>query len=256
MAHGELFHSTPLRPAEYLLGKFLGALTPIAAAMVIHVALTMFFQYSLPRSRGEEIRGPFAITHYLRPLLLFAIPNLLAVGGLAFALGIFTRRPILVFLLPVALIMGCGFFLWSYSPAGMYPPLNRILMFLDPCGFRWLYQTWLKSDRGVDFYNNSPIPLDRLILGNRLFFLGIAGAAFALALARFTRTIRGADGCRSSAGPRRPGAIPPPPPRSWLRSAISGWRAIVPDTWHRYSRWRGSSCASSARSRGSICSFR
>ena len=28
-------------------------------------------------------------------------------------------------------------------------------MLLDPTGFRWLNETWLKVDRGVDFYNRA-----------------------------------------------------------------------------------------------------
>ena len=31
---------------------------------------------------------------------------------------------------------------------------------IDPAGFRWLNETWLKADRGATFYNTTPIGLD------------------------------------------------------------------------------------------------
>ena len=43
-------------------------------------------------------------------------------------------------------------------------------MLLDPGGFRWLNETWLKVDRGVSFYNTSAIPLDAGFLVSRLVF--------------------------------------------------------------------------------------
>ena len=46
-------------------------------------------------------------------------------------------------------------------------------MLIDPAGFRWLNETWLKVDRGVTFYNTAPIPLDRVIIANRLLMLAI-----------------------------------------------------------------------------------
>ena len=42
------------------------------------------------------------------------------------------------------------------------------MMWIDPSGFRWLNETWLKVDRGVSFYNNEAIPPDRGFLISRL----------------------------------------------------------------------------------------
>ena len=47
------------------------------------------------------------------------------------------------------------------------------MMLLEPGGLRWLYETWLKVDRGVSFYNTSPIPLDAGFLISRL---GVCGS--------------------------------------------------------------------------------
>ena len=50
--------------------------------------------------------------------------------------------------------------LTTWSPGWLSPELNRTLMLLDPSGFRWLIETFLKVDRGVDFYNTSPLRPD------------------------------------------------------------------------------------------------
>ena len=55
-----------------------------------------------------------------------------------------------------------------WSPSWLDPRINRALMLIDPSGFRWLYETWLNVDRGVHFYNASPIPPDLGFLASRL----------------------------------------------------------------------------------------
>src|SRR5262249_33383350 len=101
------------------------------------------------------------------------LPMLLFLAGTAFAIGERTRKPILIFVLPVALILACGFFLWQWAPPWLDPRIDRVLMLVDPAGFRWLNQTWLKVDRGVEFYNHAPIPLDLPFLISRLVLVGV-----------------------------------------------------------------------------------
>ena len=99
--------------------------------------------------------------------MLFSLPTIVFLAGVSFAVGEWTRRPVLVFLLPVAVLMVDVFFLWDWSPSWLDPRLDRALMLIDPAGFRWLNETWLKVDRGVSFYNTAPIPLDAGFLASR-----------------------------------------------------------------------------------------
>jgi len=87
--------------------------------------------------------------------------------------------------------MVAGFFLWNWSPSWLDPGVNRLLMFLDPGGFRWLNETYLKVDRGVDFYNQSPMGFDGLFIANRLVLLAIGLGAVGLAQWKFARDLRG-----------------------------------------------------------------
>jgi ABC-type transport system involved in multi-copper enzyme maturation permease subunit len=187
----ELLHSTSLRPGEYIWGKFLACLASFGAILAIHVLALIVCNHVLPAGEAKEFRGAFVLSNYVKPALLFAAPTLILIAGLAFATGERTRRPILVYFLPVALLLICVFFLWDWSPSWLNPRIDRALMLIDPGGFRWLNETWLKVDRGVAFYNHKPIPLDWTIISNRLIVISIGFGAVALSHVRLAATLRG-----------------------------------------------------------------
>ncbi len=188
---GELLHSTPLRVGEYVWGKFLAVLATFLVVLAAHLGFMMFFNHLVPAERSLEVRGPFDPAHYLRPTLVLALPTLVFLTGASFAVGTWTRRPILVFVLPVALVLVCGFFLWDWSPGWLDPRVNRALMWVDPSGFRWLNETWLKGDRGVAFYNHAPVPFDGAFLAGRVTFALLGLACVALCQAHLAATLRG-----------------------------------------------------------------
>jgi hypothetical protein len=126
-----------------------------------------------------EYRGPFALVNYLRPALILGLPPALFIAGTSFALGAVTRRGILVFFFPVAFALSFSFF-WSWSPSWLSPEVNRLLMLVDPTGLRWLMETYLEVDRGVQFYNFEPIVYDGGFLASRLLIWALGLGAVAL----------------------------------------------------------------------------
>ena len=188
---GELLHSTSLRPGEYIWGKFAAVLTGCGAILVVHLAAMVFYNHVLPNSEAHEIRGPLLAINYLRPALLFSVPTIVFLGGISFAVGEWTRRPVLVFLLPVAIFLPSIFFLWEWSPSWLDPRLNDALMWIDPAGFRWLNETWLKVDRGVGFYNNEGLHPDRGFLISRAVFFTLGLVSVAWSRHHFAATLRG-----------------------------------------------------------------
>jgi len=188
---GELLHATSLRPKEYIWGKFLAVLASFVAVLVFHLIAMMFFNHIFPNAKANEIRGPWNLVNYVRPAAIFALPLIIFLAGTSFAVGERTRKPILVFVLPVALVLVCGFFLWSWAPPWLDPRIDRVLMLVDPSGFRWLTQTWLKVDRGVDFYNHASIPVDTGFLLSRIAFATIGLTAVAWSARHLKGTLRG-----------------------------------------------------------------
>src|SRR4030095_8438690 len=71
---GDLLHSSPLRPGEYVWGKFLAALLAAIAAIAVLPLSTGLFTHLLPDPGNPEIYGPFHLLSYARPLLVFLVP--------------------------------------------------------------------------------------------------------------------------------------------------------------------------------------
>jgi ABC-2 type transport system permease protein len=188
---GEILHATPLKPGEYVWGKFLGTFAAFLAALGLQLLFTFFFNHVLPNPEMAEMRGPFDLVNYLRPVLVFGLPGLVFFGGVSFYLGERWRRPINVYLFPVAVVLACGVFLWSWSPSWLDPRINRVLMLLDPAGFRWINETWINLDRGARFYNETRIGLDLPFVLSRLAFFGIGVLGVALAQKHVGEIIRG-----------------------------------------------------------------
>ncbi len=188
---GELLHATPLTSGEYVWGKFTGTLAGFLVVLAVNVALMVLFNHGLPHGENVEVIGPLAWSNYLRPLLLFALPPLLCLAGTSFALGTLTRMPILVFAFPLASILVGAAFLWNWSPSWLSPAVNQLLMVLDPTGIRWLNETWLNVDRGVDFYNRAHVATDGVFWANRALELALGLGALLLAQWRFGATLRG-----------------------------------------------------------------
>jgi ABC-2 type transport system permease protein len=171
----ELLQSTPLRPAEYVWGKFLAAFAASLAAVLMLPLSTGLLSHLVPDPGSPDIYGPFRLMAYLRPTLVFLVPAVVFTAGVAFALGRWTGRPILVFLFPVSLFLLCQSFLWGTYPPRISEELSLVLRYADPSGFRWLKESWLLTDRGIAFYNMRPMTFDTPFLLSRaaLTLLGL-----------------------------------------------------------------------------------
>jgi ABC-2 type transport system permease protein len=169
---------TRLTPLEYVSGRFLGAVVPMLALLAIWVILQAAFFELWPIDDPEKSRGPFALWNYIWPAILFGLPLLLPMAGGSLLLGAWSRAPILVFLLPLVVLIGGALFLWSWSPEWLPLWANDLLQWTDPSGNRWLSETWLKADRGVDFYNTQPLTMSDAFAVSRVAWcaLGLLAA--------------------------------------------------------------------------------
>ena len=251
----DMLLSTPLKPSEYVWGKFLAILAGFLSVLGLHILLTIFFNHGLPNPEALEIRGPLHWGNYLRPALVFGLPTLVFYLGVAFFLGERWRRPVTVFLFPIAVMMACGFFLWSWAPTWLDPRINRLLMLVDPSGFRWINETWIKLDRGASFYNTARVGLD-LPLSSRAWPSWPWGSAGSGSRSGTWPPIsRG----RPEADGGRGGGEPSPSlwRRGWRRSrpwrscgCARGRSGSAPAPW----RWPARSCATCSPRPASTCS--
>lgn len=230
---GEILHSTPLKPSEYVWGKFLGVLLPLVGVLALQVALAMAFNHLMPHGKNADFIGPFRPMDYLRPTLVFALPSLIMFTGLCFAIGGLTKKPVLVFFLPIVVLMVGVFFLWEWSPVWLSWELNRVLQFVDLTGLRWLKEVWLDVDKGVDFYNVNRVGLDGLIVSQRVLCVALGLAGVALMAQRFAATLRGgrltaAQTARAMAAVRTTPAPAASTPREFPPLATLGMRSGVP----------------------------
>ena len=200
----DMLMSTPLKPSEYVWGKFLAILAGFLGAVAIQILLAIVFNHLLPNPEAAEIRGPLQLGNYLRPALVFGLPTLVFYLGISFFLGERWRRPVTVFLFPIALLLLCGFFLWSWSPSWLDLSVNRLLMLVDPSGLRWITETWIKLDRGAGFYNTTRVGLDLPFVLSRLAFLALGLAGVALAQRHLAVHLQGATASGRRWARRRP----------------------------------------------------
>jgi ABC-2 type transport system permease protein len=187
----ELLHTTSLRPREYVWAKFMAVLAACALVVAIQLAAMMVLYHAPWGAQAQEFRGPFHLLNYVKPAVVFCLPTIIFLAGVSFLIGEWSRRPLVVFLFPVVLFVVEGFFLWEWSPTWLSPRLNNLLMWIDPGGFRWLNETWLKVDRGVQFYNNEPVPFDRPFLLSRLALIALGLGAASLSQLHFAAALRG-----------------------------------------------------------------
>jgi ABC-type transport system involved in multi-copper enzyme maturation permease subunit len=231
---GELLHATPLTPGEYITGKYAATLVTALGLLAAVIGLILLFFHAIPNAEMAETRGPLVLTNYLRPALIIAMPMLVIISGAAFALGAWTRKAILVFVLPIVLVLAGFFFLWSWSPSWLDLRINRLLMLIDPSGVRWLGETYLKVDRGADYYNTQRIGFDAPFLLSRLALVLIGLGAVAAAGLRFAQTLRHSGKVKAA---KRARVEPVEPetlasPAATLTLAQLAMQSSPPGFWH------------------------
>ena len=231
---GELLHATPLTPGEYIAGKYAATLITALGLLAAEIALILLFFHAIPNAEMAETRGPLVLTNYLRPALIIALPMLVLISGAAFALGAWTRKAILVFVLPIVLVLAGFFFLWSWSPSWLDLRINRLLMLIDPGGVRWLSETYLKVDRGADYYNTQRIGFDAAFLLSRLALLVVGVGAVAAAGVRFAQTLRQSGKVKAAKRARLESIAPDvlEAPSAALTLAQLGMQSSPAGFWH------------------------
>ena len=99
----ELLFTTRLSRAGYLIGRFLGA---FVAMLLIYSAMPigLLLGSLMPWVPAEKL-GPVRVWDVIQPFLLIALPNLLFISALLFAVGSLTRKLFSVYVTGIALLL-------------------------------------------------------------------------------------------------------------------------------------------------------
>lgn len=181
--YGPIVRSTPIRKAEYLMGRFLGAFA-LAALCLLLVPLGLWLGSMMP-SADPAAFGPHRLADHLYGYFLFALPNVLIHSAVFFALATATRSMMAAYLGVVGFVS--GFFTLQGAFEGR-PQLETAVAVAEPFGARALSDAtryWTIAERNVALPE-----ITGALLYNRLLWIGIALLCLALATAAY----RFADG--------------------------------------------------------------
>ncbi len=172
-----LVFTAPLRKAEYLGGRFLGALA-VNAVLLLGIPLGQLLAAQMPYM-DSRLLGPFRAAAYVQPYLLLLLPNLLLTGAVLFALAVLTRQ-----MLP-AYLGGIGVFIaYLFMGQAREQITNRTVAALaDPLAMSLmedLTRYWTPVQR-----NTQLIGYPEMLLWNRLLWMAVGVALLVLLHGRF-----------------------------------------------------------------------
>ncbi|WP_196888492.1 ABC transporter permease/M1 family aminopeptidase [Aureivirga sp. CE67] len=169
--HSILF-SYPFTKAQYLFGKFLSSLF-VVSLIILGIMLGIMLGFKLPGT-NEQILTSFNIVPYLKAYFVFIIPNVLFIGAIVFGVVTFTRNIAAGF---IAIIL----FLFIGDIIEIIFDQDKDILYrslLNPFGGEALYyytKKWTLAERNVN-----PIPIQEILIYNRLIWIGVSTILFSL----------------------------------------------------------------------------
>ncbi len=182
------FFSSPIKKWEYLFGRFAGAIV-VLLIILSSISIGGALALSLPGLDPDRI-GPMRAVAYIVPYFTVLLPNIIVLGGLFFCLGALTRRMLPVYIGSVLLLIG------FLAAQGLLRDMTNktLASLLDPFGIvatSQLTAYWSISER-----NTRLLPLEGLLLWNRLLWLGIVALVLGFTTWRFRMAQAGTSGRR------------------------------------------------------------
>ena len=201
--HGmtELVFATPIGKPRWLAARFGGAALAGFSGLVLADLVLIVAPFVVAVEPDRQ--GPLRLGAHLWALGVIALPNLLFVSALLFAIATLTRSTIATYVAAVAiygLYWVTALLVDSPLMAGTAPPTREALAraaLLDPFGLSAFFEQtryWTVAERDV-----RPVTLTGRMLLNRALWLGVTGAVLAFAYARFAFRVSADAGRRPEA---------------------------------------------------------
>ncbi len=213
------FFSAPIKKWEYLWGRLGGAIV-VLLIVLSSIALGDLVGLFLPGLDPDRI-GPIRPIAYILPYFTVLLPNLLVLGGMFFCLAALTRRMLPVYIGSVICLIG-----FLASQGLLRDMTNKtIASMLDPFGVvatSQLTAYWSISERNLNL-----LPLEGLLLWNRLLWLAIAAVVIGISIWRFRMAQAGSSGRkRAAALDESPTEVVAVHARRVAPATVNGWSLL------------------------------
>ena len=178
-----IVRATSVTAKQIVLGRFLGGLF-IACVGYLAIPLGMFFGSVMPWVDPETI-GPQKLEYYAWNFVIFGLPNVFLTSALLFGLATLTRSMMTSYIGAVVLVMA---YLITASIVGQKIEYRDAFALWEPLGngaIGDVTRYWTTSEM-----NSRLIPLEGVVLFNRLIALGLGLLVLGFTLWRFKLTER------------------------------------------------------------------
>lgn len=180
-----MIFSTPLKKNQYLAGRFIGSFL-ILLLITSGILWGMMAGHAIPWPWMDQDKlQAFNAYHYFQPFMLFALPNLFFFSAIFFAGGTLGKKMVVVYAQAVILFMG---YLIASSFLAELDNRNMAAV-LDPFGFGAnvvMTQYWTVAEQ-----NSNVIPLEGVVLYNRLVWVGVGILSLVLTFFKFSYNMAG-----------------------------------------------------------------
>jgi len=185
-----LLFTRPISRAEYLGGRFLGALSVILL-LSLAIGLGTWLATELPWMPTTRL-GPQRLAAYVVPYLLVVIPDMLLMASVFFALAVLTARMLPVYVGAVVALLG------YFIGVNLTGDVERrtLAALLDPFGLMAVDSVthyWSIAEK-----NTRLLALQGDFLWNRLLWTTVALSLLAYTYRRFSFSLRGGRAARST----------------------------------------------------------
>lgn len=171
-----LYYTKPIHKAGYFFGRFFSA---FVTALFVFLGQIAGYYIGCLAGAGKAMMGPFELMNFLQPFLLFSVPNILLLGVIFFSVTTFTRSTLASYLFCVLLMVIRS--LTSTITADI--DNKEVAALWEPFGAQalgYVTQYWTPADQ-----NTRSIPLEGVLLQNRLLWFCIAAVITAISYLRF-----------------------------------------------------------------------
>jgi ABC-2 type transport system permease protein len=181
---GPIIRSTRITKFDYLFGRFGGAFA--ASALLVATVTAGQWLGTLMPFADQEMLGPNRLSGYAYGYGLFALPNVLIISAILFALATTTRSTAGTFIGVVGLLFG---YLIAQKLMEGQPRLLTLRVLADPFGM----SAYMASSRYLTAaeLNAGAVPVRKLMVLSRLLWVGASIVLLALTYYRFRFADRG-----------------------------------------------------------------